>query len=294
MIIIILVVQMILLSELSMVSVLRMVLEELRIVVVLVTVGGPSYDHFPAPPLRWILHCVDQYSFSTTSSASTLQEGPLFMGQVCKDKHKLKIELGLYAMHKRDGETDEAWTWFLLYIRDVIGTPEHLVVISDRHNNIANGMRNVYPIRPHCICYYHLKQNLQKEALKRGDVLQLYKSVTYSYRTEVYDNYLINISNIHCHAFDYPVDVGVERWSFTYCPEKRYRFMTLNVTKAINSASKETQKSPITTLVEFLRDLMQKWFHDQWKTANKGSSILTDFTIELIKNNQEKSQLCVV
>ncbi|KAK2634559.1 hypothetical protein Ddye_029351 [Dipteronia dyeriana] len=150
------------------------------------------------------------------------------------------------------------------------------------------------PTLPYCICYYHLKQNLKKKASKRGDVLELYKLSTYSYRTEVCDKYLTDISNIHRLAFDYLVDVGVERWSLAYCPEKRYGFMTTIIVEAINSAAKVVWKLPITTLVEFLRDLMQKWFPDRWKAANKGSSILTDFALEHIKSNQEKSQLCVV
>ncbi|KAK2635221.1 hypothetical protein Ddye_030013 [Dipteronia dyeriana] len=123
-------------------------------------------------------------------------------------------------------------------------------------------MRNVYPTVPHCICYYHLKKNLKKEAPKCGDVLQLYKLVAYSYRTEVCDKYLTDISNIHHRAFDHLVDVGVERWSIAYCPKKRYGFTTMNIAEAINSAAKEALKSPITALVEFLKDLMQKWFHD--------------------------------
>ncbi|KAK3221375.1 hypothetical protein Dsin_008400 [Dipteronia sinensis] len=189
---------------------------------------------------------------------------------------------------------DEAWTWFLLHIREVIGTPEHLVVISDRHNSIANGMRNVYPTVPHCICYYHLKQNLKKKAPKRGDVMQLYKLVAYSYRTEVCDKYLTNISNIHRRSFDYLVDVGVERWSLAYCPEKRYGFMTTNIAEVINTAAKKARKLPITSLVEFLRDLMQKWFYNRRKAANKGSSVLTDFALEHGNKIQEKSQQCVV
>ncbi|KAK2652103.1 hypothetical protein Ddye_011959 [Dipteronia dyeriana] len=66
-----------------------------------VTFGGPSHDPLPAAPSRWILLYVGQYSFDTTPAVSTSQEGPLFMGQVFEDKHKLKIELGLYAMHER-------------------------------------------------------------------------------------------------------------------------------------------------------------------------------------------------
>ncbi|KAK2644649.1 hypothetical protein Ddye_019844 [Dipteronia dyeriana] len=66
-----------------------------------VTFGGPSHDPFLAAPSRWILYCVGQYSFGTTPAAFTSQEEPLFVGQVFEDKYKLKIELGLYAMHER-------------------------------------------------------------------------------------------------------------------------------------------------------------------------------------------------
>ena len=66
-----------------------------------VTFGGPSHDPFPAAPSRWILPCAGRYSFVTTPAASNSQEGPLFVGQVFQDKHKLKTELGLYAMQER-------------------------------------------------------------------------------------------------------------------------------------------------------------------------------------------------
>ncbi|TXG73437.1 hypothetical protein EZV62_002016 [Acer yangbiense] len=66
-----------------------------------VTFGGPSYDPFPVAPSRWILPCAGQYSFVTTPATSNSQEGPLFVGQVFQDKHKLKTELGLYDMQER-------------------------------------------------------------------------------------------------------------------------------------------------------------------------------------------------
>ncbi|TXG69129.1 hypothetical protein EZV62_004064 [Acer yangbiense] len=66
-----------------------------------VTFGGPSHDTFPAAPSRWILPCTGRYSFVTILSASNSQKGPLFVGQVFQHKHKLKTELGLYAMQER-------------------------------------------------------------------------------------------------------------------------------------------------------------------------------------------------
>ncbi|KAI9157722.1 hypothetical protein LWI28_026921 [Acer negundo] len=66
-----------------------------------VTFSGPSHDPFLVAPSRWILPCAGRYSFVTTLAASNSQEGHLFVGQVFQDKHKLKTELGLYAMQER-------------------------------------------------------------------------------------------------------------------------------------------------------------------------------------------------
>ncbi|KAK2645848.1 hypothetical protein Ddye_021043 [Dipteronia dyeriana] len=81
-----------------------------------------------------------------------------------------------------------------------------------------------------------------------GQLYKLYKLAAYSYRTEVCDKYLTDISNIHRRAFDYLINVGVEIWSLAYCLEKRYGFMTINIAEAINSAAKEARKLPITSL----------------------------------------------
>ncbi|KAK2646547.1 hypothetical protein Ddye_021742 [Dipteronia dyeriana] len=279
-----------------------------------VTFGSPSHDPFLAAPSCWILPCVGQYSFGTTPATSISQEGTLFVGQVFDDKHKLKIELGLYAMHERMVPPSHVGFNHLFYItasanvigqlyghklsndanicpKDIMRDMRRSMVwnyctrkrgwLCNMHGQLYTvRIRNVYPTVQHCICYYHLKQNLKKKAPKHGDILQLYKLVAYSYRTEVCDKYLTDISNIHCRAFDYLVDVGMERWSLAYCHEKRYGFMTTNIAEAINSAAKEARKLPITALVEFLKDLMQKWFHDRRKAANKVSSILTDFALE--------------
>ncbi|KAK2653299.1 hypothetical protein Ddye_013155 [Dipteronia dyeriana] len=186
-------------------------------------------------------------------------EGVMFVA-ICKDGMDMAYPL---AFGFGGGETDEVWTWFMLHIREVIDTPGHLVVISDHHNSIANGMRNVYPTLATLSMLLAFEVESEKGGFKHGDILQLYKLAAYSYRTEVCDKYLSDISNIHRHAFDYLVDVGMERWSLAYYPEKRYGFMMMNITKAINTATMEARNFPFTALVEFLRDLMQKWFHDR-------------------------------
>ncbi|KAK2645795.1 hypothetical protein Ddye_020990 [Dipteronia dyeriana] len=92
------------------------------------------------------------------------------------------------------------------------------------------------------------------------------------------------------------VEVEVEMHMYTNFHHNFSSKIMLGVTLQIpiKSATKEARILPITTLVEFLRKLMQKWFHDQRKAANKGSSILTDFVLEHGKNNEDNSQLYVL
>ena len=58
------------------------------------------------------------------------------------------------------GEDLPAWTWFLLRLRETIGLPEDLVIVSDRGTSIPPAVRTAFPFTPHVFCYYHLKQNL--------------------------------------------------------------------------------------------------------------------------------------
>ncbi|KAK2657779.1 hypothetical protein Ddye_010831 [Dipteronia dyeriana] len=323
-------------------------------------------------PSRWILPCVDQYSFGTTPAASTSQEGPLFVGQVFEDKHKLKIELGLYAMHERfdiivrrsikyrfEADCKDINCQFTIgAVRNEHCTFWHVKKFIKTHTcegdmyggqfqaASANVIGQLYTPKLSSganICPKDIMRDMREKHgvellnTKAWMAMQHARSTVYVKVDESYQflpGYFHMLAeanpgtvtaiemdkhNRFLYAFHsfrkslqepkcvinicltFPIFIGVpltilyvERWSLVYCPEKRYGFMTIIIVEEINSTAKEARKLSITTLVEFLRDLMQKWFHDRRKAANKGSSILTDFSLEHVKSNHEKSQLCVV
>ena len=81
--------------------------------------------------------------------------------------------------------------------------------------------------------------------------------------------------------------VGPHRWSRAYCPVRRYRGMTSNIVECMNNCLRHARQLPITTLVEYIRDMMQKWFHERRETASKNATQLSRWaTDKLTKKNE--------
>ncbi|PWA59606.1 glucan synthase-like 8 [Artemisia annua] len=58
-------------------------------------------------------------------------------------------------------------------------------------------------------------------------------------------------------------DAGFEKWSRAYCPANRYNYMTSNSVESINSLTKEVQRVPITMLMDWYRQLLQRWYFER-------------------------------
>ncbi|GJU92955.1 hypothetical protein Tco_1317711 [Tanacetum coccineum] len=53
---------------------------------------------------------------------------------------------------------------------------------------------------------------------------------------------------------------GIEKWSRAYFPTSHYNYMTSNSVESINSLTTVVRRVPITMLVEYCRDLLQRWY----------------------------------
>nr|GEW23947.1 transposase, MuDR, MULE transposase domain protein [Tanacetum cinerariifolium] len=67
-----------------------------------------------------------------------------------------------------------------------------------------------------------------------------------------------------------PITVGVtqgetsfEKWSRAYCPANCYNYMTSNNVELVNSLSRLVRKLQVTRLIEYFRDLLQRWYYDE-------------------------------
>ncbi|PWA72868.1 transposase, MuDR, MULE transposase domain protein [Artemisia annua] len=158
------------------------------------------------------------------------------------------------------GETGESWTWFLSKLKECIGEVPGLAIISDRHFAIGLACKNVFPNAFHGYCCRHLMMNcnMQSDRLKG-----LYWKTCKAYTRAEFDRCVACIRVMRPAAYRKLEDAGFEKWSRAYCPANRYNYMTSNSAESINSLTREVQKVPITMLMDWYRQLLQRWYCDR-------------------------------
>ncbi|KAK2662370.1 hypothetical protein Ddye_000944 [Dipteronia dyeriana] len=90
---------------------------------------------------------------------------------------------------------------------------------------------------------------------------------TQAYIELKYNQQMKELRNLHRNAYDYVIDVGPYKWSRVHCPNRRYRVMTTNVAERIKSCLKFARQLPMLTLAEFIRNMLQRWFHDRHRVV---------------------------
>ncbi|KAK2637503.1 hypothetical protein Ddye_032295 [Dipteronia dyeriana] len=167
-----------------------------------------------------------------------------------------------------------SWTWFLNELKNAIGSHEDCMIISDRHLGIKVAMEKVYPNVPHGYCVFHTAQNIKKD-YKRKDVSLLFKQAWKAYRKSEFKEAMLEMMKVNRVAFEELMNVGPERWSRAYSPVRGYRLMTSSIAKSMNSCLVHARQMPITTMIEFIRDMLQKWFYKHRTKAEKTQTQLT-------------------
>ncbi|KAK3224585.1 hypothetical protein Dsin_004447 [Dipteronia sinensis] len=103
-----------------------------------------------------------------------------------------------------------------------------------------------------------------------------------------YNRHMKELCNLHKDAFNYVIVAGPHKWSRVHYPQRRYKLMTTNVAEYINSCLKFAQQLPMVTLAEFIRNMLQRWFHDRYRTAQSIRHQLTDAAHLIILKRVEK------
>ncbi|KAK3193069.1 hypothetical protein Dsin_024379 [Dipteronia sinensis] len=102
--------------------------------------------------------------------------------------------------------------------------------------------------------------------------------------------YMCELSNLHKNVFDYVEAAGPHKWSRVHCSQRRYRVMTTNVAECINSCLKFARQLPMLTLAEFIRNMLQRWFHDRHRAAQSMRHQLTYASYLVMLKRVEKEQ----
>ncbi|GJU29754.1 transposase, MuDR, MULE transposase domain protein [Tanacetum coccineum] len=155
------------------------------------------------------------------------------------------------------GETGESWTWFLSKLKEQIGEPPNLCIISDRHAAIIQACAIVFDNSFHGFCDRHLMMNCN---LKGKKLRGIFWKACKAYTTEDFDKAISELRGHRPEVVRKLEEAGFKKWSRAYCPRSRYNYMTFNSVESTNSLTRIVRRVPITMLVEYCRDLLQRWY----------------------------------
>ncbi|GKA95639.1 hypothetical protein Tco_0817734 [Tanacetum coccineum] len=149
------------------------------------------------------------------------------------------------------GETGPSWTWFLSKLKECIGEIPDLTIISDRHAAILSGKLNLVD---------EFRMAINELQAKKPDVYQRL------------------------------IEAGVERWSRAYFTHDRYNYMTSNSADSINNLTRDVRKAPITNLIEWYRQLVEKWYCERQERYKDGPlDELSPWATEKMRKRMQKS-----
>ncbi|KAK2646678.1 hypothetical protein Ddye_021873 [Dipteronia dyeriana] len=178
-----------------------------------------------------------------------------------------------------DVECEDSWTWFLKELKKTIGCPTNCIIISDCSPAIKVAMAKEYPEIPHGLCGFHMNMNL-KNRFKSHVVCKLFHEASRAHRQTEFLEKMRELSRVNMRAYEYMMRVDPHRWSRAYCPVRRYGGMTSNIVECMNNCLRYAHQLPITTLVEYVRDMMQKWFHERRDAASRNTTQLSRWATE--------------
>ncbi|GJY97469.1 hypothetical protein Tco_0514379 [Tanacetum coccineum] len=91
----------------------------------------------------------------------------------------------------------------------------------------------------------------------------MYWKTCKAYLEHDFERAISDIRGLRPDAYRKLEEAGFDKWSRAYCPGNRYKYMTSNYVESINSLTKHVRKVPITMLMEYYRELIQRWYFER-------------------------------
>ncbi|KAH6765379.1 hypothetical protein C2S52_000205 [Perilla frutescens var. hirtella] len=176
---------------------------------------------------------------------------------------------------------------FLLAIGRAFGDRDDLVIVSDQHVSIKNTVKAVYATAVYGLCYYLIAKNLIRVG---RHVISMFKSAAFAYREEKFLKYLSMISSSRAEVYNTLLSIGVHRWARSQSPSRRYSFMTSNAAECFNARLLWARRLPICSLIEVVRDVIEKWFDERRAKTVSRDHILTEFAYTKLYKQVEMSR----
>ena len=123
---------------------------------------------------------------------------------------------------------------------------------------------------------------------------RIYFSCAKSYTFDDFEFNMRSMESIYSDIRSYLSNVGFERWSQANSRRRRYDMMTTNPSQSVNSILKENKNLHVASLIDGIREFLQKWFHDRREASLSMKTILTSWTEGILRKQHEESRSFLV
>ncbi|CAA0834014.1 Unknown protein, partial [Striga hermonthica] len=148
----------------------------------------------------------------------------------------------------------------------------------------------VFPTAAHCLCTYHISNNLKMHFKTEVEsVKDAFNAAARAYTLEEFDKYWSQLKKLNPSVVTHLEKIGIHRWARVHSPNNRYFTMTSNAAETINSAIRSLRELPITTLLEALRDMQQRWNAANRDEAKSTFTTLAKKPHNMLENNYKAS-----
>ncbi|VFQ59359.1 unnamed protein product [Cuscuta campestris] len=174
-----------------------------------------------------------------------------------------------------DAEDKDSWLWFLTHLKTTLTARHDLYIVSDRHEGIIHAVQNVFPNVGHGFCTEHIARNLRvKFKGPKEDLTWKFRKASRAATEAECEEYLQMLDEQDHRIRAYLSNIGMPRWARCKSGPYRYSVMTSNAAESMNNVNNSASEYPICKLVDFIRERMQKWFHERRQTASSTTTIL--------------------
>ncbi|KAK0590058.1 hypothetical protein LWI29_022236 [Acer saccharum] len=112
-----------------------------------------------------------------------------------------------------------SWTWFLSELKKGIGSPQDLVIVSDRHRGIISAMNEVFPYAQHVFCVFHIAQKFRRSSKNRSLAREFFYNACYKHRRDECDIDLQQMAACNQRYYNDVMKIGVDKFTNAYCPK---------------------------------------------------------------------------
>ncbi|XP_057434380.1 uncharacterized protein LOC130727291 [Lotus japonicus] len=153
-----------------------------------------------------------------------------------------------------EGETKEAWMWFLYNLRRFVTPQPNLCIISDRGSGLLAALQDqrvgwVEPDAQSVYCIRHIASNFNQR-FKNDELKKYVINMGYERRQPRFEAKLIVLRSEFPEVATWLDNIPREKWTQAYDGGSRYGHMTTNLAECLNSVLKGARALPLTALVK--------------------------------------------